>query len=357
MTTPSNDQFDITLNFADLSETIVTQWQAPNGGQVVPIILGSPGCAKTALAFHIAKLLGRTAHALNVSTLDVPDVNGLPNHKGEFVVWTPPKELYGLTDNSVLILEEVADSMGNMQNAACQIMYDRHIGGIDIPAGCLIIATGNRTQDKSGAKALHSKLRGRARMYNMEADLEHWIADYAQPNNVPVEVMQFLRFKPALFSAFDPMQLKSPTPRDWARVALTPFDKLKENQLFATVTGDVGAEAAAEFIGFLKFFKQIPDIRSIVADPKGADWPRELGVQYALLGKLAQVTMDTHKQDATKGERAFDAFAQYLVQNARRDQQVSYFSDVTKQCPALQTTKTFTDFCGDREVVDIFLAA
>ena len=106
----------------------------------------------------------------------------------------------------------------------------------------------------------------------------------------------FLQYRPALLSQFEPAtNLRAfPTPRSWAFVsdvlAHTPAELLHR-----VVAGCVGDGPAAEFVGFLQLYRELPDLDAVWKQPDTTPVPLEPAVLYALVGALAEKC----KSDAT----------------------------------------------------------
>ena len=78
-----------------------------------------------------------------------------------------------------------------------------------------------------------------------------------------------------------------PTPRSWSFVsdvlAQTPAELLHR-----VVAGCVGDGPAAEFVGFLQLYRELPDLDAVLTQPETAPVPREPAVLYALVGALVE---------------------------------------------------------------------
>jgi hypothetical protein len=200
------------------------------------------------------------------SLRDPVDVLGTPNNTGEFTRWVPPEEFYKLRTGRVgLILEELSDAPIPMQNALCGVIYDRRAGNLQLSENLYLIATGNRTEDKSGANRITSKLANRTRRFDFQENLEDLTA-YALDNDWKTDLIQFLRFRPGLISDFDANRFANPTPRSWERVNLVP-DSLDASLFLENVIGEVGEGAAAEYVGFRRIYSQLPNIDALLLDP------------------------------------------------------------------------------------------
>lgn len=279
------------MRYTHIRQSIRAQFAEPNGHTCVPFILGAPGIAKSACALdsipeHVPEDKRILFHA---SLRDAVDVMGVPNVAGEYTRWVPPAEFWALRQGEgpcALILDELSDASTPMQNALCGVIYDRRAGNLPLTDELYIVATGNRTEDKSGANRITSKLANRVRRFDMDVNLDDWSA-WALKTGVKADVVQFLRFRPGLLSDFDPNRFANPTPRSWARVSQIP-DSLPEDIYLGNVMGEVGDGAAAEYVGFKRIYQNLPDLDVVLKSPKTAKVPTDPATLYALAGALAR---------------------------------------------------------------------
>ena len=103
---------------------------------------------------------------------------------------------------------------------------------------------------------------------------------------MPVDMIQFLRYKPNLLHDFDPNRSSNPTPRSWEKVSLVP-ESLDDECYLGNVTGEVGPGAAAEYLGFKKIYRSLPDLDEVLRAPEKAPVSKEPAVMYAISGALA----------------------------------------------------------------------
>ena len=285
------------MKFSNLKESILAQFESTN--EVVPFIVGKPGGGKSSCAREIAQALAEK-HGIpasriiefNPSLREPSDVLGLPQFNGDFTKWLPPEEFWAIRDGEgpcVLIIEELSDADMSMQNPLCRVILDRYAGQLKLSEQLYIIATGNRTSDRSGANRLSTKLANRMRELEFTEDLDDWLA-WAETHSVPVELQAFIRYRPNLLSDFDPKRTKNPTPRSWESVARIPVSIRKDGAVFMEhVAGSVGDGAAAEYIGFLRCMDRLPDISKILSDPEHYDIPVGRDVLWATVAKLASM--------------------------------------------------------------------
>lgn len=316
------------MKFTDIQKSIEAQFAVTNS--VVPYIEGKPGGGKSALAQSVAKSLGFDKTIQFFASLRDPvDLLGTPRNDGDVTRWIPPEELAQLrTGRNLLIIEEMSDCNTAMQNGLCGLIYDRKLNDLHLSPQTYIIATGNRTQDKSGANRVVSKLMGRVRHMEFTENIDDW-SEWALNAGIDVTLIQFLRFRPELLSDFNPDNKCNPTPRTWERVNKIPAD-LPTDLYFANVAGDVGEGAAAEYTGFRRIYESLPSIDALLLNPSKADVPKDPAVLYATMGAIA------HK--ATKDN--FDRVAEYL-DRVPPEFQVMSVSDIMKLQPAVKQTKAF----------------
>lgn len=325
------------MRYSNIKTSIVEQFKVANGNRVVPFILGAPGGGKSACARDIVRELGiENVVEFTASLRDPVDVLGVPQTTGDFTRWVPPQEFYQLrqgTGRSALILEELSDAPVPMQNALCGVIYDFRAGQLNLSDQLFIIATGNRTEDKSGANRITSKLANRTRRFDFQENIEDW-TEWALDNDIDPVLIQFLRFRPGLLSDFDANRFANPTPRAWERVSFIP-QSLDKGLFFDNCAGEVGEGAAAEYTGFKRIYESLPDVDSILLDPANAALPSDPATLYALTGALAR--------KSTKDN--FDRVSKYL-NRMTPEFNVMATKDAIKFTPAIKHTRSFVEWAS-----------
>lgn len=325
------------MRYSHIRTSITEQFKAPNGNKIVPFILGAPGGGKSACAREVVKELGfDNVVEFTASLRDPVDVLGTPNNSGEYTKWIPPEEFYQLRQGvgrAALILEELSDAPIPMQNALCGVIYDRRAGNLKLSDELFIIATGNRTEDKSGANRITSKLANRTRRFDFVESIDDW-TEWALENDIDPVLIQFLRFRPGLLSDFDANRFANPTPRAWERVNAIPAS-LPKQMFFDNVAGEVGEGASAEYTGFREIYLSLPDIDSILLSPDTADVPTDPATLYALTGALGR--------KATKDN--FDRVSRYL-QRLTPEFNVMTIKDAIKLQPTIKSSRSFIEWAS-----------
>ena len=215
-----------------------------------------------------------------------------------------------------------------MQNAACRIFHDRFAGNLKLTDQLFIIGNGNRTEDKSGANRISTKLGNRTRQHTFDTNLEDWV-DWAQSNNMDPVFIQFLRYMPAALHDFLPTRKINATPRSWESVSLIDTS-LRSDLFFAEVAGSVGEGRASEYVAFRKVYSELVSLEDVLMDPKGVPIPKDLSALYATVGSIG------HGTTLGNVDRLDD-----FVSRLPADFQTMYWMDSRKKEPKIKGTKAF----------------
>lgn len=298
-------------------------------------IESSPGVGKTQITAQVAKELGvgfKVIHApllqpedygLPVPTQDRQDVNFLVS-KDKF-----PIEGSDCPDTGIFLIDELPQADANAQKILANLIQEREIHGKKLKDGWMIISTGNRVGDRSGANRLLSHLKNRITTIPLEPNIDDW-TNWALDNNVSVELVSFIRFRPELLNDFDAKNEISATPRAWVEGVAAQLGVIEPSMEHAVFSGDVGEGASAEFLAFLKIYRELPSIESIIMEPKKAKISEKPAVLYAICGALSQKTTADN----------FDRVMEY-IDRLPTEFSVLYVRDAIKKSPDIQTSKAF----------------
>jgi hypothetical protein len=253
-----------------------------------PVYLwGPPGIGKSSVVRRAATTLELELVDVRATLLDPVDLRGLPRLDGDSAVWCPPAFL-PRSGSGILFLDELAQAPPLVQAACFQLVLDRRLGEYTLPDGWSVVAASNRAEDRAGAHRVLSPLMNRFVHLDLEVSADDW-QDWDVTAGIVPEVRAFLRFRPGLLFQFDPSANPRafPTPRSWQFVS-DVLAKTPAGLVHRVVAGCVGDGPAAEFVGFLELYRELPDLDAVLRAPETAPVPREPAVLYALVGALVE---------------------------------------------------------------------
>ena len=267
-------------------------------------IWGPPGCGKSSVVKQAATTLQLPLIDLRATLLDPVDLRGLPMLQDEQARWCPPAFL-PQSGEGILFLDELAQAVPMVQAACLQLVLDRQLGEYQLPTGWHIVAASNRSEDRAGTPRLISPLLNRFVHLDLEVSFDDW-QQWAVTANVAAEVRAFLRFRPNLLFQFEPSTNPRafPTPRSWQFVS-DLLHRAPNASASRIIAGCVGEGAAAEFLGFWRLYRELPDVEVALSQPETTPVPREPAVLYALVGALVEVC----RRDAAP----LTAFVKYVL--------------------------------------------
>lgn len=269
-----------------------------------PVMLhGSPGIGKSDVVRQVASELGMDLIDIRLSQLDPVDLRGIPSVDKERGVtsWNIPDFFPTDKDSKgILFLDELPSAPQAVQAAGYQLVLDRKLGNYELPEGWIVVAAGNRTTDGAIVNKMSTALKNRFMHIDYEVNNDDW-TQWALSAGVSPEVIGFLRFRPMLLNEFEArnnsaeerkrvQMLKDSkafaTPRSWAfldRIFKQDPPKEIENELYQ---GIVGEGAAAEFSGYIRYYRNLPNLDTLLLNPEKTPVPEEPAVLYALSAGL-----------------------------------------------------------------------
>jgi hypothetical protein len=271
----------------------------------VPVhIWGAPGVGKSQIARRVADDLGFEFLDVRALQLDPVDFRGLPRIVENATEWVPPKFLPA-AGKGILFLDELTSAPQMTQAACYQLVLDRKLGEYILPDGWVVIAAGNQASERGVHFSMPRPLRNRFVHLHLDADITDWCR-WAVSSGVRPEIIAFLRFKPDLLHDGDVTldQNAWPTPRSWemASNVLNGVSKqtggAKAEIEAQLLEGTIGPATTAEFVGFLRLFRQLPSIDEILLNPETAPLPDDPSAQIAIATALGRAMSD---QSITKG--------------------------------------------------------
>lgn len=314
-----------------------------------PVMLhGSPGIGKSDVVRQIAKRRNLDLIDLRLSQLDPVDLRGVPSVDAEkrTTMWNKP-DFLPTAGKGILFLDEINNAAQATQSAAYQLVLDRKLGDYTMPAGWAIVAAGNRSTDYAIVNQMSSALRNRFTHINYEVNNEDW-CEWALHNNIETEIVGFMRFRPMLLNEFEPrndsaeertrmQQMKNAqafaTPRSWEFLSRMLKQKPPSEIEYELYCGIVGEGAAAEFMGYVKHYRDMPSLDAILLSPSTAPVPEQLATLYAVATGIATKATEDN----------MDRVVKYVLR-LPAEFQVLAIRDAASRNEKLTQTKAFTEW-------------
>lgn len=270
------------------AELILTTLKALYPIRRAVCIEGPPGVGKTSLVRQVTEEMGIEYIHLHPPTMLVEDF-GMPMMTTSDVQFGYKMPHWWPVDpdtKAILCVDDRNQCGADIQKVLANMTQERELHGHYLPEGIMIVSTGNRQADRAGANRVLTHLRNRETVLELDPMLDDWCR-FAIDHGVQPSVISFLRFRSNLLNDFDPQRDQNPTPRSWVEGVSAVLGVVPPEAEYECFKGAVGEGAAAEFVGFLKIERSLPDIDGLLRDPQRGDVPTDPATLYALSGGLA----------------------------------------------------------------------
>lgn len=271
----------------------------------MPIYLhSSPGIGKSAIIDQIANENDMGFVDVRLAQFEASDVQGIPfvrdDEEGNQIMdvstpdWFPSKERVAnseFPERGILFFDELSNAPIPVQHAAYRVILDREVHrGCELADGWIIVAAGNKKEDKTGAKGVAPALANRfAIHFDIKESLDDFTA-YAVAKNFDESIIGFLNFDSSKLYKFDPKknEVAFATPRSWEQVNNLMKVGYSGDELAMVLGGCVGDAVTSEFMAFQKYYKDLPDFNKIMSGEMDYKIPKDKdrGVIYALVSSL-----------------------------------------------------------------------
>lgn len=262
--------------------------------QLPVLLVGAPGVGKSDLVDQVSLFEGFDLQVSTPSVEDPTDPKGFPfaDPSGEFARFLPYGHLaraVKATRPLLWFLDDLGQATPAVQAAYMQLLLARRVGEHAIPDWVTFVAATNRKADRAGVNGILEPVKSRfVTIIQVEPSLDAWV-DWALTHSMPAELIAFLRCRPELLLQHKPTTeiVNSPNPRTWHNAGRLMNAKMDADCELEGIAGAVGMEAATEFVGFLKTWRDTVSPDSVLLNPGKAKIPKELSTLYMLTTALA----------------------------------------------------------------------
>ena len=163
----------------DLAQRIIYKWQA--GGKK-PMLVGKPGCGKTAFVNYLAEKMGAELLVINMSTFEASDMNGIPylDQETHKVKWSLPFWAQQVIENykdgkkTIVFLDETNLANSEVRNGAqTTIQSGRTSSGEQLPEIYWIGAM-NTSEDLESVADFSNAMKDRWAFIPFDFPVEEW---------------------------------------------------------------------------------------------------------------------------------------------------------------------------------------
>jgi len=205
----------------------------------------------------------------------------------------------------ILFLDEYGQGEADVKRASAELLLNKRLGphtlGGKNKDGWGVIAASNRSTDKSGVTKSFDFVINRRKEIHITPDLGAWV-DWATKKGIPPLIIAFASTHPQIvFDSKHPEQ-QGPwcTPRSLVKASNELVVKARRNGgeipedpiTIESITGNIGAGAAASLFSFVKLEREMPKFERICAAPLEAKVPKAVDAQMLVCYNLA------HRVDA-----------------------------------------------------------
>ncbi|NDE16404.1 AAA family ATPase [bacterium] len=303
------------------------------------LLVGPPGCGKTARVHAAAKEAGRRLVVMRASLSERIDFGGalVPDTTSGVTRALPLEILRDLQvteEPTLLFLDDLGQAPTDVQAAAMRLFDDGALS-----SHVLIWGATNRPQDKAGAYSLCEPLRSRfglavniatpdsedkadggVFLSTWKTEVDGWL-DWALDSGAPMEVVAFHRattgktlyqWRP---NTADP-SARMADYRSWEIVSRLWSDGFRD---VTTISACIGKAAAAEFTAFARLAHDLPSPDQVFMDPEHAPVPDSPGGLYMIATALSMnVEGGTAPAMFRYAERMPRTYAALMVRDAMR---------------------------------------
>ena len=226
---------------------------------------------------------------VRLSQFDPSDIRGLPYFENSKSKWAYPDWL-PRCGKGVVFFDELNLAPPLVQASAYQLILDRKLGSYKLPEGWLLVAAGNRLEDRARVFEMAAPLCNRFIHLELKVpSIEEW-TKWATSYQIDPRIVTFLNFKPSYLFKFDVKidEKAFPTPRSWSRYCSPLIKGVQDiEQLQTLIASAVGEGVATECLAYLKLTKKI-DVDEILKKPELIKKLESIDMKYALLSVLTE---------------------------------------------------------------------
>ena len=289
-----------------------------------PIFLwGPPGIGKSDIVKQIGNNMNAHVIDVRLSLWDPTDIKGIPyfDSVDSTMKWAPPAELptqdaAAHHERIILFLDELNSAPPAVQAGAYQLILNRKVGQYTLPDNVLIVAAGNRDNDRGVTYRMPAPLANRFVHIEVRVDWDDWF-DWATSSNISPEVVGYLTVNKKDLYDFDPRGSSHSfaTPRTWHFVSDLLATASTDNVKSTLISGTVGEGIALKFMAYRKTTSQLPNPRDILKGKVTKLNTKEISAMYSLAINMCYELKDAFDKNLPDAPMQLNNFFRYMMDN------------------------------------------
>jgi hypothetical protein len=304
---------------------------------VTAMLWGRHGIGKSAAVRQVAKELGYRLVTVILSQKEAVDLCGMlftyqdPELGISVTSAHPPVWFAEAVKHGKLIifLDEFNMARREVLNAAFQLVLDRELNGLPLPADVAVICAGNPEDERYDVTPLSESLRDRLMHIQVTPSVEDWITWAQGDGSIDPSVVEFIRSMPDAACSTDERDEKFPVEikhslRSWERVSIIKQLPLPEEIKVECFRGIVGPDFAVAYATKLAGDAPLSARDVIAFSPAGRakveSWLQTDRMRIDLLSGSVANLIAHLKEDRKRGGtanaealRKFDRIAAFLL--------------------------------------------
>lgn len=292
------------------------------------MIWGPPGIGKSDCIAQICANMGGMLWDMRLSQCEQTDLRGMPfyNKETNTMDWAPPIDLpsekeaakYPIT---FLFLDEMNSAAPAVQAAGYQLVLNRRVGTYKLPDNCVVVAAGNREQDKGVTYRQPAPLSNRFVHFELQVDFDSW-NEWAVGARIHKDVVGYLNFSKNSLYDFDPTSSSKAfaTPRSWEFVSKLIDDDCDELTATDIIAGTIGEGLAVKFLAHRRLASKMPAPRDILEGKVSKLDTDEISVMYSLMTSMTYELQDEHARgDDDRYHMFYDNMIAFAMDNFQKE--------------------------------------
>jgi hypothetical protein len=309
------------------------------------MVTGAPGVGKSDILVQAAEAAKAKLIMLHPAISDPTDFKGMPvvaadRMSVDFKPFGDLSEIYSAKKKTVVFIDDLGQALPAVQAAVMQLLHSstgvKRLNGKIVPACVTFVIATNRRTDGANVTGMLETVKSRTTsIVSLEPHADDF-CDWAVANEMPAELIAYIRSQRDDLLQFERKAdiVNQPCPRTWAAAGRILKMGMSQDLELPALIGAIGEGMAAKFSGYLRTYRQLPTIESILLNPDAAIIPTDPAALYFV---SVGVAMRANQNNFGRVAR----YAERLEEEGRAEFAVLMVRDSLNRDPKVQNTQAF----------------